>query len=364
MTLRTGRSRFHVVTAALAILLASISLARASQPAPPYRGADGSMVRGALPSHVTDVSRPSAPARARLAALSRHMTAVGDDTLRVIAIQVQFTDSLMTGERDSTWFANELTHTEQYFRGASRGRFQLAWTLEGTLYTLPKAMGYYGADSREEERVVELAQSVIDLADDDIDFSQYEHVFIIHAGAGQETDINADSPNQIWSSFYDRGDIREAQDDEESPGLPTDDALGGDPFFVDNFTVVPSRASQDFATVGTLGIWAFEVGSRIGLVPLFDSTPSGAPDSQGVGNFCLMAYGIFNVNGFVPAFPCAFNRMLAGWLDPVVVEADDTPALVRLTDVNTGAESDTLCVKIPITDSEYFLVTNRVHDSN
>lgn len=364
MTFRNGCYRFSVVTAALAILIASATLAQAAQPAPPYRGADGEIQRTALPSHVTTNRAPSEPARARLAALSRHMTAVNDDTLRVIAIQVQFADTLMISQRDSTWFANELTHSEQYFRGASRGSFHLAWTLAGKLYSLPKGMGYYGADSREEERVVELAQAVIDLADDDIDFSQYDNVFIIHAGAGQETDINADSPNQIWSSFYDRGDIRESQDDDDSAGLPTDDTLGGNAFFVDNFTVVPARASQDFATVGTLGIWAFELGSRIGLLPLFDSTPSGAPDSQGAGNFCLMAYGIFNVNGFVPAFPCAFNRMLAGWLDPVVIEPSDTPTFVGLTDVNTGAAGDTLCVKIPITDSEYYLVTNRVHDAN
>lgn len=364
LTFRNACYRFSVVSATLAILIASAHLATAAQPAPPYRGADGLIQRTAIPAHVTSKRAPSEPARARLAALSRHMTAVNDDTLRVIAIQVQFADTLMISQRDSTWFANELTHSEQYFRGASRGRFHLAWTVAGELYSLPKGMGYYGADSREEERVVELAQAVIDLADADVDFAQYDNVFIIHAGAGQETDINADSPNQIWSSFYDRGDIREAQDEDLSAGLPTDDTLGGDPFFVDNFTVVPARASQDFATVGTLGIWAFELGSRIGLLPLFDSTPAGAPDSQGAGNFCLMAYGIFNVNGFVPAFPCAFNRMLAGWLDPVVIEPSDTPALVRLSDVNTGAASDTLCVKIPITDSEYYLVTNRVHDAN
>ncbi len=372
MTVCTGCTRFSFVTAALAILFASASTLRAAQPAPPYRGADGSLLRPSTPAQVTESRRPSEPARVRLAALSRHTAAVNDDTLRVIAIQVQFADSLMGGQpgsnrsalRDSTWFANELAHCEQYFRGASHARFHMDWTVAGRLYSLPQGMGYYGADSREEERVVELAQSVIDLADDDIDFSQYEHVFIIHAGAGQETDIGGDSPNQIWSSFYDRGDIRDAQDDDDSPGLPTEDTLGGDAFFVDNFTVVPSHASQDFATVGTLGIWVFELGSRVGMVPLFDSTPAGGPDSQGVGNFCLMAYGIFNVNGFVPAFPCAFNRMLAGWLDPVVVDASDTPAVIRLSDVNTGSASDTLCVKVPITDSEYFLITNRVHDAN
>ncbi|HXV13127.1 MAG TPA: FG-GAP-like repeat-containing protein [Candidatus Krumholzibacteria bacterium] len=356
---------------ALATLVGAMG-ARAAQFAPPYRGADARLTTHATPAHVSAPASPNRYQRARIEAMSRATAAVTDDTLRVLALQVQFADSLMGGQpgsnrsavRDSTWFANELIHTEQYFRGASRNRFTFEWTLEDSLYSLPRGMGYYGADSREEERVVELAQTLIDLADANVDFSLYDHVFIIHAGAGQETDINADSPNQIWSSFYDRGDIREIQDDDASLGLPTDDLLGGDPFFVDNFSIVPSHASQDFATVGTLGIWTFEIGSRIGLLPLFDSTPNGAPDSQGVGNFCLMAYGIFNVNGFVPAFPCAFNRILAGWLDPVVVDPDDTPAAIRLADVNTGADADTLCVKVPITDSEYYLVVNRVHDEN
>jgi len=345
-------------------LLLGATAAGAAQLVPVYRGADGRTPTLAASERVSTGRSTNRYQRARLEALTRHHAAVDDDTLRVIALQVEFSDSSMSAAHDSTWFANELTHVEQYYAGASRGRFAFEWTVDGTLYALPQAMGYYGVDSREETRVVELAQSVVDLADAVVDFSQYDHVFIIHAGAGQETDIAGDSPNQIWSSFYDRGDIRKAQDDDTSAGLSTDDLLGGDPYFVDNFSVVPARASQDYAVVGTLGIWAFEIGSRIGLLPMFDSTPDGAPDSQGIGNFCLMAYGIFNVNGFVPAFPCAFNRVLAGWLDPVVIDPTSTPITVGLTDVNTGADADTLCVKIPVTDSEYYLVDNRVHDAN
>lgn len=300
------------------------------------------------------------------------LRAASADTLKLIAFQVQFTDSLMGGQpgsnrsqpRDSTWFANELKHVEQYYRGASRNHLTVQWTVDGKLYSLSHKMSYYGADATEEKRVVELAQEVIDLADGTTDLAAYDHVFIIHAGAGQETDVNADSPNQIWTSFYDLSDIQSALDDETQPGLSTNDLEGGAPFFVDNFSIVPSQASQDFATIGTLGVWAFEVGNRIGLLPMFDSTPSGAPDSQGAGNFCLMAYGLFNVNGFVPGFPCEFNRVIAGWLDPVVVDASDAAATVRLTDVNTGTDADTVCVRVPITENEYYLISNRVHDAN
>jgi M6 family metalloprotease-like protein len=297
------------------------------------------------------------------------------DTLRLIALQVQFADSVMGGQpgserdavRDFAWFANELEHLDQYYRGASRQRTEVVWTLVDSLYTLPEGMGYYGNDRYEDTRVVELAQTLIDSADADVDFSRYHNVFIIHAGAGQETDVAGDSPEQIWSSFYDLGDIQAAADS-TVPGLETGDSLGGEPFYVNNFSVVPESGSQDFQTIGTLGIWAFETGSRLGLLPMFDSTPSGFTDSQGVGNFCVMAYGLWigptGLDGYVPSFPCAFNRLIAGWIDPPTIDAKAQTQPMRVADINSGTDPDTLCVKIPITENEYYLVVNRVHDTN
>jgi M6 family metalloprotease-like protein len=297
------------------------------------------------------------------------------DTLRVIALQVQFADSVMGGQpgserdalRDSTWFANEMRHLEQYFRGASRSRTTVSWRVEGRLYNLPEGMRYYGDDDTEEIRVVELAQTLIDSADAEVDFSRYDTIFIIHAGAGQETDIAGDSPEQIWSSFYDLGDIQAAVDS-LVPGLTTADSLDGEPYFANNFCVVPESASQDFQTIGTLGIWAFETGSRLGLLPMFDSTPSGAQDSQGVGNFCVMAYGLWigpqGLDGFVPAFPCAFNRLISGWIDPLLIDDLSSETAYTLADLSAAPDADTVCIKIPITENEYYLVVNRVHDTN
>jgi len=350
--------------------LVGASIAYAGRPAPAYRtpGVQGSgAVATPPPGAASGLNRYQRDRVSRFTGGA----AASLDTVRLIVFQVQFTDTLMGGQpgsnrtpRDSTWFANELQHLEQYYRGASRGRLTVRWTFADTLYSLPHRMSYYGADATEEERVVELAQEVIDLADAAVYFAAYDHVFIIHAGAGQETDIAGDSPNQIWSSFYDQSDIQSTLDDPGNPGLATDDVAGGSPFFVDDFSIVPSDASQDYATVGTLGIWAFELGNRIGLLPMFDSTPAGAPDSQGVGSFCLMAYGLFNVNGFVPAFPCEFNRLIAGWIDPVLVDASDTPSTISLADINTGSDADTVCIRVPITENEYYLVANRVHDAN
>jgi M6 family metalloprotease-like protein len=291
------------------------------------------------------------------------------DTLRIIAIQLQFADSLMGGQtgslrpevRDSTWFANELKHVQQYFDAASQGRLTIEYDVTSALYTLPSDMGYYGDDEFEDTRGVELMQDAIALADADIDFSLYHTVMIVHAGAGQETDIFDNSRVQIYTTFFDQPDIDAAFEDSTVAGLLTNDMKGGMPFVVDNFMIVPANSSQDGRIIGSLGLWLFEVGSRLGLLPLFDSTPSGFPDSRGVGDYDVMSYGLFAAEGFVPVFPSAFNRVVAGWIDPLVVETDGD---FRLRDMNTATAADTSCLKIPVTESEYYLVVNRAHDTN
>jgi len=363
----------HSITGLIRGTLAALLLQAAT-------GATGALAAGAPPFRQSEsLAREARPPASRLNVFQKRLVdrylsgaaAATDDTLRVIVFQVQFSDSLMGGQpgshrpevRDSLFFTNELEHLTDYYRGASRGRLEIAWTFDPTLYTLPKEMGYYGRDAFEETRVVELAETVVGFSDPTVDFSQYDHVMIIHAGAGQETDLAGDSRGQIWSSFYDVSDIDAAFPDTTVTGLATDDSLGGRPFVVDNFSIVPANASQDFTAIGTLGIWAFEIGSRMGLLPLFDSTPN-IPDSQGVGSFCVMSFGLFDVNGFIPSFPCAFNRVIAGWVDPVTVEPTETDRVVHLADINTGADTDTLCLKVPITENEYYLVVNRVHDAN
>jgi len=346
--------------------------------------AAAAMGSGPVPAfhdHERNAGAPDGPRRStinsfqleRLDAYFSGRAAASLDTLRMIVLRVQFQDVSMGDQPswsafpcacDSTWFDNELKHLRSYFDGASRDRMNTAWTLDGYVLTLPEDMIYYGDDRYEDTRVVELARAVVDSFDTAIDFSLYDHLFIIHPGPGQETDIFGDSPGQIWSSFYDRGDIDAAYPDTSVAGIITGDTLDGEPFHVDNFSIVPAVSSQDFADVGTLGIWAFEVGNRVGLLPMFDSTPAGAIDSQGIGNFDVMAYGLFNVNGFVPAFPCAFNRVLAGWVDPVTIDATTAGQALTLDDINTGADADTLCIKVPITENEYYLIVNRVHDAD
>ncbi len=285
------------------------------------------------------------------------------DTLELLVIRVAFSDMDFTSPpHDSLYFANEMRHTWEYFRGASIGAFGLGWKIAAGVTTLSFEAAYYGDDDLWEERVSEILMEVVAENDDEIDFSRFDAFAIIHPGAGQETDFSGDSPWQLWSGFIDPVEMDAVLADTlGTPGVPTNDLIAGDTFYVDNVMVLPENASQDGLTFGSLGIYAYQVGMRLGLIPMYDTTPSGYPDSQGIGAFGLMGYGLYNASGFIPAFPCAFHRYLMGWTEPVTIDADGS---VDVVDINSSMPADTSLVRIEISPTEYFLISNRVHDKN
>jgi M6 family metalloprotease-like protein len=290
------------------------------------------------------------------------------DELSLLVIRVSFSDMNFGigadgNTHDSLYFENELRHLREYFTGgASLARFTLDVPMHAEVVPLSREEAYYGEDGEWEMRVSEMVMEVVEAIDDVVDFSQYEGIAFIHPGSGQETDFNGDSSDQLWSGFLDPEEMTEAiADTLGTPGIPTDDLISGETYYIDNAIVWPAQASQDGYIFGSLGIYAYQIGLRIGMIPLFDTTPGSFPDSQGIGNFGLMGYGIYNAAGFIPAFPCAFHRYLMGWVDVVDIEAD---VGIRLKDISSAQGADTSLVRLSISPSEYFLIANRVHDTD
>jgi M6 family metalloprotease-like protein len=284
------------------------------------------------------------------------------ESLSVCVFRASFADTDIAAEHDSIYFANELRHVAEYYCGASMNRFRLRSVLVPGVVKLSHPEAYYGEDDLWKERMAEMLIELVARTDDRVDFSQYEAFAVIHADAGRETDFDDNSRTQVWSGFVSPDEMAEALKDTLGlPGVPTNDLVGGHVFSINNLMVWPEDASQDGRVFGSLGIYAYEMALRLGMIPLFDGTPSSFPNSQGVGMFDLTSYGLYNAIGFVPAFPSAFNRYLMGWVDAVTVEKDCN---VRLADINSPSAGDTSLIKLPINSSEYYLVDNRVHDTN
>jgi M6 family metalloprotease-like protein len=209
--------------------------------------------------------------------------------------------------------------------------------------------------------MVELLGEMIVQFDPSIDFRDYDGVILLHAGPGQESDLKGDSPLQIWSGYLDQARFTEQLSTPDSTviGLPTQDGT----HVISDVVVLPEWEVQDLLNpddtrLGHLGVYCHEIGAKLGMIPLFDSDPNPIPDSQGIGNFGLMGYGLWVANGFIPTLPGAFNRALVGWVQPRDVETD---AVVVLRDYERGA-ADSVVVRVPISGREYFLVSYVVED--
>ena len=260
-------------------------------------------------------------------------------------------------------------HVADYYHDVSYGQLVVESTVHDQVVKLPRDMGYYGDDDLFSERGTELIWNAVTGADDDVNFGDYTGLAIIHSGPGQETDINRDSEEQIWSAFFPANLLAFVLEDTLGvvPGIPTNDLdESGETVYVQGAALLPETETQDGWRFGLMGVYTHELGHVIvGWPDLYDTTPDSP--SQGSGAFCLMAAGTWNGNGFVPGEPNVWSRYYAGWLDPVTNDdAPDGGRLVNLSYIQEDAPSpdDTLAVRVPISADEYFLIAARQPDPN
>lgn len=289
------------------------------------------------------------------------------------------------------YFMENLNALRYYYLAASQGSFNLQFDVfpqDRQAYTLPQKMSYYNPPGATSSlfisRIEEYFKSSFELADmqsPEIDFSQYGHFMIIHAGSDWQHDVFGDTTSDL-PSFY----IRVAE---------------GKEAVVDNGNVlikyacnVPSTISQDFDSFesngktfytgyGALnGVLAHEFGHSLGLVDLynvynfspmvgqFDIMDSGgAGITEDVGNPGVL------VEGQLPALPGAFSRMIMfGDLlkeRGLFYEVTDLLDFMNQDkDIRISASSQKQpyvnpvpnLIKIPLTETEYILVENRSVD--
>ncbi|MCP4574182.1 MAG: hypothetical protein GY838_17610 [bacterium] len=320
--------------------------------------------------------RPDAASRRDKAPLS----------VRAILLMCDFADSLLLGRHglvagdfpppmqdeisyrahDAVYFDHLMQDVADYYSEASNGRFELAWTVHPRAVNLSRGMAWYGHHPEEDEQPVLMAAEVVDSLDAEIDFSLYDTVILVHAGAGEETDVARNSPENVYSTYLDPDDFEAAYEDTilAQPWLQSADFPPGEG--ITRVLVLPETLYQDpdppnrNGMFGSLGVYAYEMGLRLGMLPLVDFTPVGHADSQGIGTFGLMGYGLFVFAGWSPPPPCAYNRALMGWIDPVVAEPG-AGAVHELTPAGL-VDSPRPCVRVELTGQEYWLAEYRLQD--
>jgi M6 family metalloprotease-like protein len=289
----------------------------------------------------------------------------------ILALMVEFNDVTFdlipdypdSLEHDKEYFERLLFHMTSLFDDASHGQYVLTeenYTVWENIITVSQEMGYYGDDDLSLERVCEFVQEVVEIADDQLDYNDYDAIMIIHAGAGQEADINGTNPEELFSTFLTRRSLQAGIDPENDdfPGIETNDGI-----ILKELVIMPETEWQPDFTLGDpvyglLGVICHQFGYQIGLPTLFDNdSDNGA--SAGIGSFGLMGTGVWNANGFVPPLPCAWSRYYLGWEDDNIIELNSSFENMPLTFPTADDEDTPKLYKINISDKEYFLLENR-----
>ncbi|MFQ6611994.1 MAG: hypothetical protein ACE5D2_02680, partial [Fidelibacterota bacterium] len=267
---------------------------------------------------------------------------------------------------DKAYFQSQLKAVDHYFRAVSYNQFGIdldnsrifpADSLSA--YELDHPMSYYhplGAENQYEQLITELFTSAVKQAvEDNVDLSTFNQVIVIHAGVGQDFNLPFldPTPEDIQSTFIDEtmfntylGGPIDLGNGELTKGIVLPETQNHLLFDETLFSEMESPCDAQYGLTGTL---ALMLGFSAGLPPLWD-TESGR---SGIGIFGLMDQGSNNGRGLIPAPPDAWTRKFAGWENPQTIQ---TESHISILDRQKNS-----VIKIPINDSEYFLVENRVN---
>jgi len=270
---------------------------------------------------------------------------------------------------DRSYFESQLVAVNNYYRSVSYGKFGL--DLDQSIvfpfsdensYVLPEKMDYYHPYNQtdlHDQRVTELFRDAIETAynDDEIDFSNYDHVVVFHAGIGQDFSLPFldPTPEDIPSTFIDGDMLQEYVGGVLQFGTATINQgiilpeTQNHLFYQESENIFFDAEEPCDYQYGLTGTFALMLGFAIGLPPLWD-TNSG---QSGIGIFGLMDQGSNNGRGLIPAPPDAWSRKFAGWELPLIAMPTKT--------INLPSRSEDKLVQIPINETEYFLIENRTN---
>jgi len=197
-----------------------------------------------------------------------------------------------------------------YFRDQSGGQFELTFYVVGP-YTAKYGYRHYGEndekglDVHPEELIVEMCLA----ADDEVDFHDYDwdgdgevdEVFVVYAGKGESDSGNSYT---IWPHMW---TLEEA----------------GSPLALDGVNINVYACANEitkFGQINGIGIFCHEFSHCLGLPDVYDTWGTG---QIGMGSFDIMAHGNMRGNGFMPVGFTAYEKMVCGWQEPIVLGSED-----------------------------------------
>jgi len=286
---------------------------------------------------------------------------------------------------DSLYFHEHLVSLARYWERVSEGKVHLTWDIyppgRDSVYTLPEEMGAYGRCESSEmvSGLIRYAQDCLKLVDTvhridpghpNIDFSQYGAFFLFHAGSDGQNDIGFPA---TCADLY-TGFVRFGSSYDDSSGQYVDDApyvdkTASDSLRIPNALMMPETAMQDNRITALNAVMAHEFGHQLGLVDIYSTatffTQLGdfaLMDNNGFGTSVDLGFPGGNVFGMFPVYPMAWSRAFLGFVEVEDFRADTDD--IRLVAAELFENPGLKVARIPITETEYYLLENRIPDTD
>lgn len=236
-----------------------------------------------------------------------------------------------------------------YFLAQSNGQFELDFDVVGPV-TMSKNYGYYGNDGayQKDEKVYEMIKEACDGIQDKVNLKDYDwdgdgeadQVFFLYAGLGQ---ASGGSYSTIWP--------HESQLLYWPCGVLSYPTGKINTYACANELQPETQGSSRYISAG-IGTICHEFSHCLGFADMYDTSGGGA---YGMAVFDVMDQGSYNGNGFVPCNYTAFERIYAGWVEAIELDA---PATVK--DMKSVSDYGRPFIMYNYKNTnEYFLMENR-----
>lgn len=238
--------------------------------------------------------------------------------ISTLVIPVQFSDLSFTIENTRSHFERMIKGSgyseygatgsvKEYFEDNLKGVVNVRFDVAAVV-TLGKPLSYYGANNdnsrtdpiQYDVRIEEMFRDACRLADKDVNFSDYNYVYIFFAGYSE---AEGGAEESIW---------------------PMSISLQDDPVVLDGSRIVNFSCSAELrGNSGEMpaGIGAFchEFGHLLGFRDLYDVDYKENGQSKGLwGSLSLMDYGCYNNQGRTPPYLCAIELESLG-VEPIQI---------------------------------------------
>ena len=294
-----------------------------------------------LNSVVKPVNMSFSSGQQRVQIGDEHITYTGKK--KGIIILVQFPNQKFETGHDNAYYkmvANEkgLTHEDgyvgsvtDYFLSQSNGQFELDFDIAGP-YTLSHTSSYYGKNdgANIDTKVGYMIQEGCDAAvEDGFNFNDYDwdgdgyadQVFVLYAGLGEASGGDAKTvwPHEYQIRWTCVGKVLNYSD--QGKGKVDTYACANEMERVINNATGTYTNELKLAGIGTI---CHEFSHCLGFADMYDTSANGG--NYGMGFYDVMSAGSYNGGGFTPCNYTAYERIYAGWTEPIVL---DEPATIK-----------------------------------